>query len=100
MYEAQSARWLMPGPGGKTTAGSTSTAAVDLSAHLGQNVMFTLDQPAHFRAGDGSIGAAITDDVILYPGHVYRFYVEAGRTHFRALRAGGTNAIISYAPVG
>lgn len=87
---------------GTVTAGSASTAQQDLSALEGQWVMFVLTEPAHISFGVTGLAAADTSD-LYWPKDtlIERFIPRDGsRSFFRAIRQGGTDAVIYWAEVG
>lgn len=85
-----------PSPGTKVTAGSTSTAAQNLSTLKGQTVLFWLSEPAHIRFGDSAVGAATTSDVVFPKETAIPVKIRDGKAYFRAIRQGSTDADIHY----
>jgi hypothetical protein len=76
------------------TAGSTSTTAAAVPAG-GAVLIIRATEPAWIRFGDSGVGAAAADanSILLFAGEA-RYVLKSGETHFRVLRAGGTDALI------
>jgi hypothetical protein len=99
----QAARRTPPGAGTATTVNTTSTAAVDLSAHLEEFVMFqaqgTSGEGIHIRFGDSDVGASTANDIQIPTGDAQEFVIIAGRTHFRAIGTAASLKLV-YAVTG
>lgn len=95
-YEAQAALVHLPGPGITAAIPSgSSSAAIDLSAYVGQRVRVHVTVLSYLRAGTSAVGAAVVTDAA-FPANVPEiFYVSDRRAFVRIYGSGAGTLSVS-----
>lgn len=92
MFEAQASQVTLPGAG-TSTATSTTSAGVDLSALIGSHILLQASADTFIRAA-ATAPTALTTDIKLVAGVIYRFYVTADRAFLAGILASGTGTLV------
>ncbi len=99
-YVAALIRINAPGEGlAPATVGGTSTAAVALPEGCSK-IWVKATQRCHIIFGAAAVGAATTSSIPLTAGVDYILDLPVGVTHYRALRADSTDAVVSIVGCG